>query len=75
SVLLDISRSMKFSSRGIPKIEYACFVGACLAYLAQRQRDRVGLVTFDNDIVDHVPPSSPTRFSRRSSRSGSSATI
>src|SRR3954471_22835314 len=57
SVLLDISRSMKFSSRGIPKIEYACFVGACLAYLAQRQRDRVGLVTFDNDIVDHVPPS------------------
>jgi uncharacterized protein (DUF58 family) len=51
SVLLDISRSMKFSSRGIPKLEYGCFVGACLAYLAQRQRDRVGLITFDNDIV------------------------
>src|SRR6266576_3958250 len=33
------------------------FVGACLAYLAQRQRDRVGLITFDNDIVSHVPPS------------------
>src|SRR5713226_113773 len=57
SVLLDISRSMKFSSRGIPKLEYGCFVGACLAYLAQRQRDRVGLITFDNDIVSHVPPS------------------
>ena len=57
SVLLDVSRSMKFSSRGIPKIEYGCFVGACLAYLAQRQRDRVGLITFDNDIVSHVPPS------------------
>src|SRR5262249_3481616 len=57
SVLLDVSRSMKFSSRGIPKLEYGCFVGACLCYLAQRQRDRVGLVTFDNDIVDHVPPS------------------
>jgi uncharacterized protein (DUF58 family) len=56
-VLLDISRSMKFSSRGVPKLEYGCFVGACLAYLAQRQRDRVGLVTFDNDIVSHVPPS------------------
>jgi uncharacterized protein (DUF58 family) len=57
SVLLDISRSMKFSSRGIPKLEYGCFVGACLAYLAQRQRDRIGLVTFDHDIVEHVPPS------------------
>src|SRR6476660_7334833 len=57
SVLLDISRSMKFASRGIPKIEYGCFVGACLAYLAQRQRDRVGLITFDKDIVAHVPPS------------------
>ena len=57
SVLLDVSRSMKFASRGIPKIEYGCFVGACLAYLAQRQRDRVGLITFDNDIVAHVPPS------------------
>jgi uncharacterized protein (DUF58 family) len=57
SILLDVSRSMKFSSRGIPKFEYACFVGACLAYLAQRQRDRVGLLTFDSAIVDHVPPS------------------
>jgi uncharacterized protein (DUF58 family) len=57
SVLLDVSRSMKFFSRGIAKLEYGCFVGACLAYLAQRQRDRVGLITFDNDIVAHVPPS------------------
>ena len=57
SVLLDVSRSMKFFSRGIAKLDYACYVGACLAYLAQRQRDRVGLITFDNDIVTHVPPS------------------
>jgi uncharacterized protein (DUF58 family) len=57
SILLDISRSMKFYSRGVPKLEYGCFVGACLAYLAQRQRDRVGMITFDNDIVSHVPPS------------------
>jgi len=57
SILLDISRSMKFSSRGIPKLEYGCFVGACLAYLAQRQRDRTGMITFDSDIVTHIPPS------------------
>src|SRR6185295_4893299 len=52
-----ISRSMQFASRDVSKLEYGCYVGACLAYLAQRQRDRVGLITFDNDIVSHVPPS------------------
>jgi uncharacterized protein (DUF58 family) len=57
SVVLDISRSMKFASRGIPKIDYGCYVGACLAYLAQRQRDRVGGITFDSEIVNYVPPS------------------
>src|SRR5206468_11753501 len=48
---------MSFASRGVPKLEYASFVGACLAYLAQRQRDRVGMLTFDIDIVDHIRPS------------------
>jgi uncharacterized protein (DUF58 family) len=57
SVLLDVSRSMQFASRGIAKLEYGCFTAACMCYLAQRQRDRVGIITFDNDIVSHVPPS------------------
>jgi len=57
SVLLDISRSMSFASRGVSKRAYGSFVGACLAYLAQRQRDRLGMLTFDIDIVDHIPPS------------------
>jgi uncharacterized protein (DUF58 family) len=57
SVLLDISRSMKFASRGVPKLDYGCYIGACFAYLAQRQRDRVGAITFDSDIVTHIPPS------------------
>ena len=57
SVLLEISRSMKFASKGIAKLDYGCYIGACLAYLAQRQRDRVGAITFDNDIVTHIPPS------------------
>jgi uncharacterized protein (DUF58 family) len=56
-ILMDISKSMSFGARGVPKIEYGSFVAACLGYLAQRQRDRVGIITFDNDIVDHVPPS------------------
>jgi uncharacterized protein (DUF58 family) len=57
SVILDISRSMDFSSRGISKLEYGKYLGACLAYFAQKQRDRIGCVTFDNDIVTHIPPS------------------
>src|SRR5438067_1303865 len=56
-VLLDVSRSMGFASRGISKLEYACFLSACLSFLAHRQRDRVGIVTFDSEIVDYVPPS------------------
>lgn len=56
-VLLDVSRSMGFSSGGPSKLEYAKYLSACLAYLSSRQRDRVGIVTFDEDIVAHVPPS------------------
>jgi uncharacterized protein (DUF58 family) len=57
SVLLDVSKSMDYGSRGITKLEYAKILTACLTTLVHHQRDRVGLVTFDNDIVDHVPPS------------------
>ena len=57
SVLLDVSRSMAFSSHGVSKLEYGSFLGACLAYLSHKQRDRVGIITFDEDIVTYVPPS------------------
>ena len=56
-VILDISKSMSFGSRGVTKLEYASYLAACLGYLAHKQRDRVGIITFDNDIVSHVPPS------------------
>src|SRR5262245_775603 len=57
AVLLDQSKSMAFGSHGVTKIEYAKFVAACLAYLSHRQRDRVGIISFDQEIVSHVPPS------------------
>src|SRR5262245_9074099 len=56
-VLFDTSKSMSFASNGISKLEYGSYVAACLAYLAHRQRDRVGIVTFDQEIVNYVPPS------------------
>jgi uncharacterized protein (DUF58 family) len=55
-VLLDVSASMAFG-QPMRKIDYAKTLGACLTYLVHKQRDRVGLVTFDSDVVDHVPPS------------------
>jgi uncharacterized protein (DUF58 family) len=57
AVLLDVSKSMSFASQGISKLEYSSYLAACLAYLSHRQRDRVGIVTFDEDIVSFVPPS------------------
>jgi uncharacterized protein (DUF58 family) len=55
AVLLDVSRSMSYTSGGLTKLDYARYLAACLTYFAQRQRDRVGIVTFDRDIVDYVP--------------------
>jgi len=52
-LFLDVSRSMTFGT----KLQYACTLAACLAYFASLQRDRVGLATFANGIVDFVPPS------------------
>jgi len=58
SVLLDVSRSMGFASNGgVSKLEYGKFLAACLAYLSHRQRDRVGIITFSEDVETHVPPS------------------
>ena len=57
SVILDVSKSMGFASGQITKLDYSCYLAACLAYLAHRQRDRVGLVTFDDDVVNYVPVS------------------
>lgn len=57
TVLLDISRSMNFGSLEITKLDYARYLAASLTMFAQKQRDRVGLVTFDSDLVKFVPPS------------------
>jgi uncharacterized protein (DUF58 family) len=57
SVLLDVSKSMGYGSQGLTKLEYARMLAGCLTYLVHKQRDRVGFVAFDNDVVEHVPAS------------------
>jgi len=54
---LDASASMDYGSDGVTKFDYARFLVASLAWLAQRQGDRIGLVTLSGDVVDVVPPS------------------
>jgi uncharacterized protein (DUF58 family) len=56
SVVLDVSASMSYGSHEVTKLDYARYLSACLAYLSNRQRDRVGLVTFDHEIVEYLPP-------------------
>lgn len=57
AVLLDLSASMSYGSHSLTKLDYARYLAACLSYFSNKQRDRVGLVTFDHEIVDYIPPS------------------
>jgi len=57
-ILLDTSASMGFGTGAVTKLQYAKFLAATLAYLAARQHDAVGLITFDEQVREHRPPSS-----------------
>lgn len=54
---LDCSGSMDFASRGVNKFVYARMLVASLAWLAQRQGDRVGLALFADELREVIPPS------------------
>ncbi|MCA9118868.1 MAG: DUF58 domain-containing protein [Planctomycetales bacterium] len=54
-VLLDMSQSMGYGSRGYAKADYARTAAATLAYFLALQRDAAGLVTFDDRIVEYLP--------------------
>ncbi|HET9947895.1 MAG TPA: DUF58 domain-containing protein [Longimicrobiales bacterium] len=55
--LLDVSASMSYGSHSLTKLDYARYLTACLTFFSHQQRDRVGLVTFDHELVEYVPPS------------------
>ena len=55
-LLLDMSRSMDYSSGGQTKLTYARFLAAAIAWLANRQRDACGLALFDTEVRKHLPP-------------------
>ena len=67
-ILVDCSKSMAFSSdaKQFPtKLVYASYLAAALAYLMLKQNDAVGLVLFDSEVREHLPPKArPTQFRR-----------
>jgi len=59
--VLDISRSMDFTSHALNKLDYARFLAASLTHLGARQRDRVALAAFDHELREWVPPAARHR--------------
>lgn len=59
-LILDTSESMHYSSGKVSKLEYATCLAAAMTYLMLHQQDGVGLVTFDSQIRQFVPPRSTT---------------
>ena len=55
-ILLDVSKSMAFSSQEVSKLDYARYLAASLAYLAMRQKDAAGVILFDSDVISQTPP-------------------
>lgn len=54
-LLVDLSNSMAFGTLGYDKANYAKTAAATIAYFLSRQRDAVGLVTFEARIQEVLP--------------------
>jgi len=58
TLVVDVSESMQYGRGPLSKYEYGCTIAACLGYLLLRQQDSVGLISFDSDVRQVVPPRS-----------------
>jgi uncharacterized protein (DUF58 family) len=54
-ILLDSSASMGYASGSMSKLEYGRTLASALAYFIMRQKDAVGLITFDEKVRDYIP--------------------
>ncbi|MDR2345340.1 MAG: DUF58 domain-containing protein [Planctomycetaceae bacterium] len=55
TLLVDVSQSMRFGDGAMNKYEYACTAAASLAYLAIKQQDAIGCITFDKEAKSVLP--------------------
>lgn len=58
TILLDSSASMTYGSHKVNKLDFARYLTASISYLSNQQRDAVGIVVFDDEVRQYVPPSS-----------------
>lgn len=54
-LLIDASGSMAYKSGALSKFDYATTLAAALGYLLTKQKDAVGLATFDTRINTYIP--------------------
>ena len=54
-LVVDLSRSMAYGSRGVTKADYAATLAATLGRFLHLQGDAVGLMTFDDKVRDYLP--------------------
>ncbi len=65
-VVVDASESMLYGidnhrrAGTLYKYDYAATAAACLSYLTTKQQDACGLITFDEDVRQVIPPRSST---------------
>jgi uncharacterized protein (DUF58 family) len=57
-LLIDSSGSMGYGSGEVTKLQYAQYLASSLAYLGIRQHDPVGLIAFNDQVVEQVRPQS-----------------
>jgi uncharacterized protein (DUF58 family) len=57
-LVVDVSNSMHYGRGALNKYEYASTLAACLALMLLKQQDSAGLITFDDDVRQVVPPRS-----------------
>ncbi len=58
-MVIDGSASMSYGAEGaLTKFEYAAVVATTLAYLLLKQQDAVGLLKFDEEVAEVLPPRS-----------------
>jgi uncharacterized protein (DUF58 family) len=55
NILVDASASMGYASGAVSKLQYAQFLAASLAFLGVRQHDSIGLIAFNEAVVERVP--------------------
>jgi len=55
TLLVDASPSMRYGYGPFTKYDYGCTIATSLAYLAMRQQDAVGCITFDKETDSVLP--------------------